>query len=274
MDPTFELHRHRRSLFSTRAQAYEDGRPGYPQRLYELLTERCGLGPGCHVLEIGPGTGQATGALLDSGATVVGVELGSEMAALLRSKYVGRDLEVIVGPFEEVHLADTTFDLVAAATSFHWVPVDVGLQRCAASLRVGGFIALWWNFFGDPQRPDPFHEALQPLLRRYAPQLIDVPGAGNAAAGAHPYALDVEARTAEIEQTGLFGPVTYDVLAWQGVHSPREIRQMFASFSPWLAIDQSVREPLLDELEQLATHEFRGVVERPYLTPIYTAQRI
>ena len=190
MDHAFELYRHGRSLFTSSAQGYDDGRPGYPPELFELLIERCGLGPGCQFLEIGPGTGQATGPLFDSGATVVGVELGTELAELLRRKHADRDLEVIVGPFEEVALPDVPFDLVAAGTSFHWVPVETGLRRCAESLRVGGFLALWWNYFGDPERPDPFHQALQPLLRRHAPQLIDVASAGNAGTGAHPYALD------------------------------------------------------------------------------------
>lgn len=274
MDPAFELHRHRRSLFTSSAQEYDDGRPGYPPDLFELLIERCGLGPGCQVLEIGPGTGQATGPLLDSGATVVGVELGAELAELLRTKHANRALEVIVGPFEEVGLPDASFDLVAAGTSFHWVPVETGLQRCAELLRVGGFLALWWNYFGDPERPDPFHAALQPLLRRHAPQLIDVASAGNAGTGAHPYALDVEARMAEIDRTGEFGDVSYDLLSWTGVHSPQELRRMFASFSPWLALEPDIREPLLDDLEQLAVDEFDSIVERPYLTPIYRAQRV
>ena len=233
-----------------------------------------GSGQDAGVLEIGPGTGQATGPLLDAGATVVGVELGAELAEFLRAKHADRALDVIVGPFEEVRLPDTPFDLVAAGTSFHWVPVEAGLRRCAESLRVGGFLALWWNYFGDPQRPDPFHEALQPLLRRHAPQLIDVASAGNAGVGAHPYALDVEARTAEIDRTGRFGRVSYDLLSWTGVHSPGELRRMFASFSPWLAVDPDIREPLLDDLEQLAVDDFDSLVERPYLTPIYRAQRV
>jgi hypothetical protein len=48
---------------------------------------------------------------------------------------------------------------------------------------------------------------------------------------------------------------------------------MFDSFSPWMALDPEVRRALLDEIEQLATEQFGGVVERPYLTPIYTAKR-
>jgi hypothetical protein len=46
---------------------------------------------------------------------------------------------------------------------------------------------------------------------------------------------------------------------------------MFASFSPWLALAPDERTVVLDALEKLATEEFRGVVERPYLTTVYVA---
>jgi hypothetical protein len=51
------------------------------------------------------------------------------------------------------------------------------------------------------------------------------------------------------------------------------VRALFASFSPWLALPQDERAAALDALERLATDEFGGVVERPYLTPVYLAAK-
>jgi hypothetical protein len=48
---------------------------------------------------------------------------------------------------------------------------------------------------------------------------------------------------------------------------------MFASFSPCLALPGEQRIGVLDALEALATDAFEGVVERPYLTVLYLAQR-
>jgi SAM-dependent methyltransferase len=271
-DP-FELHRQRRGLFSSDVAAYEIGRPGYPERVYELLGQVCGLGPGTEVLEIGPGTGQATGLLLDRGASVTAVELGAELAARLEAKYAGRKLSVELGAFEEVPLTPQSFDLIVAATSFHWVQPDVGLRRCADVLRPGGWLALWWTYFGDPDRPDPFREALTPIFEELAPSLLDTfPGAAFQA-GVHPYALDATARIAEIDATGLFGAVRHEIIAWSGRHTAPELRAMFATFSPCLALPSTERTVVLDALEQLATETFHGHVERPYLTLIYLAQR-
>lgn len=92
------------------------------------------------------------------------VELGPELADELQSALPNRDLEVIVGAFEEVDIVQGPFDFVVSATAFHWVPTDEGLSKAAALLRPGGWLALWWTFFGDDGRDDPFHEAIQPLL--------------------------------------------------------------------------------------------------------------
>ena len=273
MEGSFELHLQRRGLFSSDVFAYDTGRPGYPDRVYELLQQLCGLGPGSRVLEIGPGTGQATGRLLDCGATVTAVELAAEMAAALEAKYADRSLSVVVGAFEEVTLKPESFDLIVAATSFHWVPPETRLPRCADLLRPGGWLAPWWTYFGDPDRPDPFRDAVTPIFEELAPSLID-PFPGIAfLAGAPPYAVDIEARTAEIDASGRFGPVHHEVIPWTGRHSPAELRALFASYSPCLALPPADRAQVLDAIEQLAMDGFAGFVERPYLTLIYLAQR-
>lgn len=272
-DGSFELHLQRRRLFSSDVAAYDTGRPGYPARVYELLEQVCGLGTGSRVLEIGPGTGQATGDLLRHGATVTAVELGAEMASALKAKYPGHDLSVEVGAFEEVSLDCDSFDLIVAATSFHWIPPETGIPRCADLLRPGGWLALWWNYFGDPDRPDPFRDAVMPIFEELAPSLIDTFPGMAFLAGTHHYATDVRARISEIDATARFRPVHYEAIRWTGRHTPAELRALFASYSPCLALEPSERTRVLDAIEHLAADTFAGIVERPYLTLIYLTQQ-
>ena len=65
----------------------------------------------------------------------------------------------------------------------------------------------------------------------------------------------------------------HEVIAWTGRHTAAELRRMFASFSPWIALPDAQRTTVLDALEDLANQRFNGHVERPYLTPVYVAQR-
>ena len=120
---------------------YEAARPGYPDALFDLLSARCGLGSGARVLELGPGTGQATVPLLDRGATVVAVEPGVAMAARLRERVEGRNCTVVEAEFEQADVRGP-FDLAVAATSFHWVDPALGLDKLANLVRPGGLLAL------------------------------------------------------------------------------------------------------------------------------------
>src|SRR4051812_50087130 len=91
-----------RTTFSEDAERYDRARPGYPTALYDDLARLAGVGPGCRVLEIGCGTGKATVPLAERGCTIVGVELGAEMAAVARRRLARHsDVEILVAPFEE-----------------------------------------------------------------------------------------------------------------------------------------------------------------------------
>ena len=255
------------ATFDAVADGY-DARPEYPDEIYTLLADRAGLGIGSRVLEIGPATGLATMRLLDLGASVTAVEPGPALAARLRERAVGRALEVVVGSFETAELPVAHFDLVAAATSFHWVDPGIGLSKAAGHLRAGGWLALWWNVFGDPDRPDPFEKAVGGILDEHAPQLRS-----HDFANAVPYALDRDTRISEIDSSGQFGTVEHHLVEWEGHHSARGIRDLFATYSPWLALPEAQRTATLDEIERVARDEFGDAVVRPYVTSLFLARR-
>lgn len=75
-----------RAIFNEDAELYDRARPGYPPSLIRDLGQLAGIGPDSRVVEIGPGTGQATAALTALGASVTAVELGAALAAVLRRK--------------------------------------------------------------------------------------------------------------------------------------------------------------------------------------------
>lgn len=68
--------------FDRAAQDYDDIRPGYPQELYKDLFGYKAIGPESRVLEIGAGTGKATGPLLNTGCRLIALEPGEHMAAI------------------------------------------------------------------------------------------------------------------------------------------------------------------------------------------------
>jgi protein-L-isoaspartate O-methyltransferase len=73
-----------RATFDQAAELYDRARPGYPPALFDDLAELAGAGAGRRVLEIGPGTGQATVPLPSAGCRIVAVELGAGLARVVR----------------------------------------------------------------------------------------------------------------------------------------------------------------------------------------------
>ena len=56
------------------------------------------MGPGDRVLEVGPGTGTLTGALLDAGASVLACELDAGLASLVRERFADQErFELVEG---------------------------------------------------------------------------------------------------------------------------------------------------------------------------------
>jgi 16S rRNA A1518/A1519 N6-dimethyltransferase RsmA/KsgA/DIM1 with predicted DNA glycosylase/AP lyase activity len=74
-----------RRLFGADPALYHAARPEYPEQVYALLADRCGLTAGMRVFEVGPGPGQVTMRLLRAGARMVTVEPdGADRRALIR----------------------------------------------------------------------------------------------------------------------------------------------------------------------------------------------
>jgi SAM-dependent methyltransferase len=254
-----------RRLFGSDPAAYELGRPGHADGVYELLRERCGLGPGTKVLEIGPGTGQATRRLLGLGARpLVGIEPDPALAELLRER-LGDRIEIRESTLEDADLEDD-FDVAAAASSFHWVDEDVGLARIHVALRPGGWVALWWTSFGDANRPDPFRDATEPLAE-------DLPRSPSSRAkGGGAFAHDAERRIAALERAG-FDEIAPRRIEWEYTWDTQGIRNLFGSFSPVLSLELDEREAFLDSIARIAETEFGGRVTKPVVTALYVARR-
>src|SRR6185436_15674571 len=78
--PMSQLDEARRTSFDAQAELYDAVRPLYPDALADDVIARGGR----RVLEIGTGTGQATVVFARRGASIVAIEPGPRLAAVLR----------------------------------------------------------------------------------------------------------------------------------------------------------------------------------------------
>ena len=266
-EPGSELQRDEgRRLFGLDPAGYRAGRPDYPEVVYETLVERCGLGPTTRVLEIGPGTGLVTQRLLRAGAQVKAVEPDPSMASYLRDAAASAELDVVTASFEEAEVALADFDLAVAATSFHWVDQEVGLSKLGKAVKPGGWVALWWTLFRDPNQVDEFSQAVEHVLGRATRGAFDEPGRP-------PYQLDESYRRRDMTRWAGLDDVTSEVITWTYELTPVEARALYASMATVLRRPPGEQLRILDEVERIASETSDGFVRRRFVTSLYTGRR-
>ena len=150
-----------RRTFDSVPDLYDAARPSYPPALFDDLEALADLEPGDRLLEIGCATGKATRALLERGYSVVCVELGAQLAERARLDLEPFNVEIHVAPFEGWQQGDATFELVFAATAWHWVDPSIRYRKAHLLLRRGGHLAFWSAQHAFPAGFDPFFGEIQ-----------------------------------------------------------------------------------------------------------------
>jgi SAM-dependent methyltransferase len=260
----------RRVSFDAVVEIYDRVRHDYPAPAFEELFNYVREGvPGAvpDVAEIGPGTGKATLALLERGAQVTGVELGSQMAAYLLAKLGGdARLRVVEGAFEAVDLPKSSFDLVFAATSFHWVDPAVRVERSLELLRPLGAIGTL-STVQVAEAVGGFFERSQPIYAKYDKgdrQTFVAPAAADAVSPEYAGFLD---------NPGL-GDVELRRYPWDQTYSRAEYADLMRSYSNIRMMPEGERESLIFELGELIDAEFDGGIVRPLVIVLTMARKV
>jgi SAM-dependent methyltransferase len=264
---------HRRDpgrLFNEVPEIYDRVRPGYPDELFADLVALTEIEAGASVLEVGCGTGQATRSLAALGYLVTAVEPGAGMAALARQRISSFDhVDVEISTFEEWDDRSRRFDVLVAASSWHWVDPSVGWPRAHDVLRPNGWIAVLGHIV--IRRPGE--------LEVYAEtaDLHEQASAGNPYWSQPP--LEDEVRATD---TGwgldhgpgqLFGPPIvrwYPTVQW---FDGTGFADLLRSQSMYRRLDRDVREPLLDAIAERIRTRMDDRVSRQYLSVLRAGQR-
>lgn len=157
----------RRMHFDEIVTQYDSIRPDYPAELMADVFAYAGVSAATNALEIGAGTGKATAPFLDAGCRVTAIEIGENMASFLRERFRGRKgFSAQVASFEDAALEDGCYDLIYAATAFHWVDAQIGCPRALRLLRSGGAFALF-RYNAVPDDGNALYEDIQAVYERH-----------------------------------------------------------------------------------------------------------
>jgi SAM-dependent methyltransferase len=235
-----------RAGFGSAPDAYERGRPEYPDAAIRWLAKRLRLKPGVIVVDLAAGTGKLSRPLAATGATVVAVEPVDAMRGA-----IGSGIEAISGTAEAIPLSDGSADAVTVGQAFHWFEGDRALAEIHRILRPGGWLALVWN---ARRMDDPMHAAIEQLIGSNCAQ---VPRHRHGA-WREPFA-----------RTELFGPLEEVTFPQSQELDAEGLAARVGSISAIAALPEQERQPLLSHIRELARS---GTVVLTYTCEIQLAQ--
>jgi SAM-dependent methyltransferase len=248
--------------FDLAADIYDEIRPGYPAALFDDLFDL--LPPRPRILEVGPGTGQATGDLLRRGAVVHAIEIGAAMAARLGANLPSSELRVSVGDFETIPVPDRSMDAVFSATAYHWVSPAARLDRPATILEPGGVIAIVDLIQVDSPDDNGFFDAVSPVYERYGQGHRGPPAPRRDSVDPEiRRSLSGDERFVDVQVRG------YD---WNQTYTATAYRKLMLSYSGTWMMEPGERHGLLDEVEAFIKERFCGQITRPLVVTLTTAR--
>jgi SAM-dependent methyltransferase len=255
-------------VFNEVPELYDRVRPAYPDQLFADLVAITGMDRRLAVLEVGCGTGQATRSLAALGYSVTAIDPGAGMAALARQRLAAfRNVEIENSAFEEWDDGGRRFDLVVAASSWHWVDPSVGWRRAHDVLHPGGWMALLSNVVvRRPGEPEVYAETAD-LHERFSP--------GNPGWGHPP--IEDEVRTTDEgwgkEPGSLFSPAIvrwYPAVQW---FDGDGFADLLRSTSLYRSLDSDVRDLLLGAIAERIRTQMGDRASRRYLSVLRVGRR-
>jgi len=188
------------------AGIYEEIRPSYPERLIDDVIRKTNLKLDDNILEIGAGTGKATIQLAERGFKIDAIEIGEDMAEILRDKCVNYPkVSIHVSSFEEwSNPNNQKYDMIFSAQSFHWIDKNVKYKKCHELLKDEGYLALFWYISSDDtlEETREINKKVDEIVKKYVAGYFK--NEGKPERLKHDGVYKEDERKAEIISSGLF----------------------------------------------------------------------
>jgi len=259
---------HPAEIFDSVADKYQQARPEYPAELFDTLLETAGIDADSAVLEIGCATGKATLPLARRGLHITGVEIGAELAAAARRNLAAfPDVQIVHSAFETWRPPGPgRFDLVLAATAWHWLDPATRYPLAWNQLRFGGHLAFWSAQHVFPIGGDPFFTDIQ--------DVYDALGEGRNVGERQRRPGELPESVAEIVNTGLFENVMVRHFDWEVTYTAEQYLGLLDTFSSHIAMAAAHRDRLYSEIRRRLADRPDRRLRRHWGAVLHVAQRI
>lgn len=251
--------------FDRASDLYQRARPEYPTALTERLLEVTQLRPGARLLEIGCATGKATLPLARRGFRIVCIEPGRALAAAARHNLAGFDVDVVEARFEDWRPPAERFDMVFAATVWHWLDPKLRFRLAADALGSRGYLAFWNASHVIPRNGDRFFVEIQ--------DVYDEIGEGLPPDTPLTRPRELGDQRSEIEASGLFEVLEISQFDWETIYDADGYIDLLNTFSGHITMADWQRERLYGEIRRRLARRPDRRLRRHWGAVLHVAQR-
>jgi SAM-dependent methyltransferase len=256
----------RNESFNHAAKLYDEVRPSYPDQVIDWIISKTGININDELLEIAPGTGQATKQFGKRGYDIHAVELGNNLAKLLVKNCKEYNVSVDVSSFEEWK-SENTYNMIYCATAWHWLDDEIKYKKCHHLLKDNGHLVLIWNNAATSTNNKVMQKAFK-LLFEYYPErpFSSKPVEKNV------INEQTNATINEINQTGLFTFIDDIAHKWTLSQTKEITIKGFFSQSSYLSLSKEDKDELNQKLE-IVFKDLEDVVDTAFITRAYIAKK-
>jgi SAM-dependent methyltransferase len=245
--------------YSPAAIAYNQTRPKYPKQLISEVVELAQLSPTSRILEIGCGPATATVSFAELGFSMLCLEPNPDFYVLAQKNCQSYpNVEIQNTTFEAWIPESQKFDAVIAATSFLWIPPEIGYPKVAEILKKDGHLILLWN---KELQPDyEVWRSLSEIYLAHAPRLYryeDLQTQLEILKKLGQTAMDYSERF----QNHCSGHIECEL-----TYTTEQYLMLLQTYSPYLKLDAQVRSILFEQLKTLIDSNYEGILKLSYLS--------
>lgn len=242
---------------------YDKTRPDYIKELYDDILQYKEIDARNRVLEIGIGTGKATGPILEKQCCVVGIEPGKQLADFTREKFRGYSNFFLYNQtLQDYECPAGTYDLIYAATAFHWIPEEYGYRRVHELLKKGGAFARFAYHAGKDKKREGLALELKGLYEKHM----------HATSEPKEYDENDAEKLAQIAGNYGFSDIKYKLYHWTKDFTAEEYMGLLKTYPDHMALEEPVRESFFHEIRN-AIDRHGGVITVHYTMDLQLARK-
>ena len=155
-------------IFDTIPEEFDRWRPRYCTEAFDCIINHAKLDSKKSVLEIGPGTGQATEPILKTNCNYLAIELGEHLAEFTKNRFKSySNFHIVNADFETYDFGQQKFDLIFSAAAMQWIPEKTAFEKSYDLLKSGGILAMML-MHGDYKSPnEALYREIQKVYAEY-----------------------------------------------------------------------------------------------------------